>query len=108
VSEPRPVDEVTAEIKALRRAGRLAEAVALVDGLGQYGVNDDEDWDTSLGANVLNAYGDQLAEDEPELAREAYRRAAQLQWAFAATSTSGGEGMARSETARMFERKAGD
>ena len=48
-------------VRDLRTAGRLAEAVRLVGRLGPYGVADGADATTSLGAAVLEAYGDQLA-----------------------------------------------
>jgi hypothetical protein len=101
-----PVDEVAHQVRELRRAGRLADAVALIEGLGPYGVNDDDDWDTTLGASVLAAYAEQLAGSDPAGAQAAYRRAAELQRAFAAGATAGGEGLARMAVADLFEAKA--
>ena len=63
--------------------------------LGTYGVADGPDLTTSLGAAVLEAYGDQLAATDREAADAAYRNAAGEQRSFAAAATSGGEGLAR-------------
>src|SRR6266571_1008034 len=52
-------------VRALRAAGRLAEAADLVDQLGPYGVADAGDATMSLGAAVLEAYADQLAAAAP-------------------------------------------
>jgi hypothetical protein len=93
-------------VRSLRDAGRLAEATAHVDELGPYGVADD-DFDTSLGAAVFEAYGDELAATDRAAADEAYRRAAELQRAFASCATSGGEGIARSEIADQMDAKRG-
>jgi hypothetical protein len=82
-------------VRDLRAAGRLAEAVRLVSQLGTYGVADGPDATTSLGAAVLEAYGDQLAATDPAAADAAYRNAAAEQRSFAAAATSGGEGIAR-------------
>lgn len=101
----RPVEEVAEQVRSLRRAGRLDDAVALVGGLGPYGVADD-DFTTSLGAAIFDARGDRLASADPEGARAAYRQAAELQRAFAAASTAGGEGLARMSVAEEFEAKA--
>jgi hypothetical protein len=100
------VEDAVRRIRKLRRAGRLAEAVALVDRLGPYGVNDEDDWDTSLGASVLAAYAEQISAIDPEGARAAYKRAGQLQRAFASGATSGGEGVARIGVAEGYEAKA--
>lgn len=96
-----PIEEVTRRIRALRAAGRLADAAALVDRLGPYGIADD-DFDTALGAAVFAAYGDQLKASDPAAADAAYERAAGLQIAFAGGATSGGEGIARSAIADEF------
>lgn len=101
-----PVEEVARQIRELRSAGRLADAAALVDGLGQYGVNDEQDFDTSLGASVCAAYAEQLMAGDPVAARAAYRRAAELQRAFAASATAGGEGLARMAVAHVYEARA--
>lgn len=103
---PRPVAQVAAEIRLLREGGRLAEAAALADDLGPYGVADD-DFDTSLGAAVVAAHADQLVSTDREAAREEYRRAAGLQRAFAAAATSGGEGTARMFVAADLDARAG-
>lgn len=91
-------------VRSLRKAGRLAEAAAHVDELGPYGVPGD-DADTSLGASVLEEYGDQLAATDRAAADAAYRRAADLQRAFASTATAGGEGLARMEIVARIEAK---
>ncbi len=62
-------------VRALRVAGRLADAADLVDQLGPYGVADGEDATTSLGAAVLEAYADQLAPADPRAADAVYQRA---------------------------------
>ena len=98
----RPVEEIARRMRALRQEGRLAEAAALVDDLGPYSVADD-DFDTSLGAAVLAAYGDQLAATDPAAADAAYHRAAGLQIAFAGGASSGSEGLSRSAIAAEFE-----
>ena len=92
-------------MRELRAAGRLAEAARLVDQLGPYGVSDGPDLTTSLGAAVLEALGDQLADTDPAAADAAYRDAAADQRGFAACATSGGEGMARMARADRIEAK---
>jgi len=91
-------------VRSLRAAGRLAEATAHVEGLGPYGVPDD-DYDTSLGAAVFDAYGDQLAATDRSAADAAYQRAAELQRSFASCATSGGEGLARMGIADQLDAK---
>ena len=91
-------------MRSLRAAGRLAEATAHVEGLGPYGVPDD-DYDTSLGAAVLDAYGDQLAATDRSAADAAYQRAAELQRSFAGGASAGGEGLARMERAAQLDAK---
>lgn len=105
VDAPRPPADVAAEIRVLRERGRLAEAAALADGLGPYGIADD-DFDTSLGAAVVAAHAEQIAVTDPDAAREAYRRAAGLQRGFAAASSSGGEGSARMSIAADLDARA--
>jgi hypothetical protein len=82
-------------IRELRAAGRLAEAVRLIGRLGPYGVADGPDATTSLGAAVLEEYGDQLAGTDPDAADAAYRDAAADQRSFAGGASSGSEGLAR-------------
>ena len=91
-------------VRSLRKKGRLAEAAAHVDELGPYGVAGD-DADTSLGASVLEEYGDQLAANDWEAADAAYQRAADLQRRFASTATAGGEGIARMDIAARIDAK---
>lgn len=100
-------DPVAAEqaVRALRAAGRLADAAELVDRLGPYGVADSEDATTSLGAAVLEAYADQLAPADPRAADAVYQRAAGEQRSFAAAATSGGEGFARMAEADRIDAK---
>ena len=104
MSEP---DQREAEraIRELRAAGRLAEAALLIDRLGPYGVADGPDATTSLGAAVLEEYGDQLAAADPAAADAAYRDAAADQGSFASGATSGGEGLARIAEADRIEAK---
>jgi hypothetical protein len=90
-------------VRELRAAGRLAEAVQLIGQLGPYGAADGPDATTSLGAAVLEAYGDQLAAADPAAADAAYRDAAGDQRAFAAAATSGGEGLARMAEAERID-----
>jgi hypothetical protein len=92
-------------VRALRARGRLADAVGLVDQLGPYGVADGYDATLSLGAAVLEAYGDQLAGADPGTAGALYRRAAEDQRSFAAGATSGGEGTARMAEADRIDAK---
>jgi hypothetical protein len=92
-------------VRELLAAGRLAEAARLTDHLGQYGVPEDFTATASLGAAVLEAYGDQLAATDPEAADAAYLRAAQDQRSFAAGATSGGEGIARMMEADRIDAK---
>ena len=92
-------------MRELRAAGRLAEAVRLAGRLGPYGVADGPDATTSLGAAVLEAYGDQLAATDPAAAADAYREAAAQQRSFAAAATSGGEGIARMSEAGRIDSK---
>ena len=100
-------DRLDAErtIRELRAAGRLAEAALLIDRLGAYGVADGPDATTSLGAAVLEEYGDQLAAADPAAADAAYRDAAADQRSFAGGATSGGEGLARIAEADRIEAK---
>jgi len=103
-------DQLAAEraVRELRAAGRLAEAAQLVGRLGPYGVADGPDATTSLGAAVLEAYGDQLAGADPAAADAAYRDAAADQGSFAAGATSGGEGLARvAEAERIAAKRRG-
>jgi len=92
-------------VRELRAAGRLAEAVRLVGQLGPYGVSDGPDLTTSLGAAVLEAYGDQLAATDRAAADAAYRDAAAEQRSFAGAATSGGEGLARMAEADRMDAK---
>ena len=92
-------------VRDLRAAGQLAEAVRLVGQLGPYGVADGPDLTTSLGAAVLEAYGDQLAATDRAAADAAYQRAAGEQRGFAAAATSGGEGVARMAVADRIDAK---
>jgi hypothetical protein len=100
-------DQLAAEraVRELRAAGRLAEAVRLVGRLGPYGAADGPDATTSLGAAVLEAYGDELAATDPAAADAAYRDAAADQRSFASGATSGGEGLARIAEADRIEAK---
>lgn len=83
-------------VRELRAAGCLANAAGMTGELGPYGVADRPDGTTSLGAAVLEAYGDQLsAGDDLAAADSASRDAAAHQRSFAAAATSGGEGTAR-------------
>jgi hypothetical protein len=92
-------------MRELRAMGRLAEAARLVGQLGPYGVSDGPDATISLGAAVLEAYGDQLAAVDPAAAADAYRDAAADQRSFAAAATSGGEGIARMAEADRIDAK---
>jgi hypothetical protein len=92
-------------VRALLGRGRLADAAGLVDQLGPYGVADGDDATLSLGAAVLEAYGDQLAGADPGTAAAVYRRAAEDQRSFAAGATSGGEGIARMAEADRIDAK---
>jgi|SRR6185312_12834788 len=92
-------------IRELRAAGRLAEAARLVGRLGPYGVAEDATATASLGAAVLEAYGDQLAVTDPEAADAVYRQAANDQRMFAGGATSGGEGIARMMDADRIDAK---
>jgi hypothetical protein len=63
-------------VRELRAAGQLAEAVRLVGQLGPYRVAHGPDGTTSLGAAVLEAYGDQHPADRSlphEGARQIWR-----------------------------------
>ena len=102
-----PPDPAVAEqaIRALRAAGRLADAAQLADQLGPYGVADSDDATLSLGAAVLEAYADQLTRADPRAADAVYRRAAGEQRSFAAAATSGGEGIARMADADRIDAK---
>ena len=105
MTEPDPLAAERA-VRELRAAGRLAEAVRLVGRLGPYGVADGPDATVSLGAAVLEAYGDLLAAIDPAAADAAYRDAAADQQSFAAAATSGSEGLARTaEAARLEARR---
>jgi hypothetical protein len=92
-------------VRELHAAGRLADAARLTTYLGPYGVADDFTATASLGAAVLEAYGDQLAATDPDAADAAYQRAAQDQRSFAASATSGGEGIARIMEADRIDAK---
>jgi hypothetical protein len=92
-------------VRELRAAGKLAEAARLTAYLGPYGVADGPDGTTSLGAAVLEAYGDLLAASDPAAAATAYQEAAADQRSFAAAATSGGEGLARMAVADRIDAK---
>jgi hypothetical protein len=100
-----PADPPEQAVRALRAAGPLADAAALVDQLGPYGVADGPDATTSLGAAVLEAYGDQLAATDRGAADAAYQQAAQSQRSFAAAATAGAEGLARMAEADRIDAK---
>jgi hypothetical protein len=102
-----PDSPVEAElaVRALRAAGRLAEAAQLTGYLGPYGVAEDATATVSLGAAVLEAYGDQLAATDPAAADAVYRQAAGDQRSFASAATSGGEGTARIMEADRIDAK---
>lgn len=102
---PESPEQAERTIRALRAAGRLAEATALIGHLGPYGVAEDATATASLGAAVLEAYGDQLAATDPEAADTAYQRAAEDQRLFAGGATSGGEGIARMMDADRIDAK---
>jgi hypothetical protein len=92
-------------VRELRAEGKLAQAAQLVGELGPYGVADGPEATTSLGAAVLEAYGDQLAATDQAAADAAYRSAADEQRSFAAAATSGGEGIARMDEAERIDGK---
>ena len=102
---PDSPEQAERTVRELRAAGRLTEAARLTEYLGPYGVAEDLTATASLGAAVLEAYGDQLATADPEAADAAYRRAAQDQRSFAGGATSGGEGMARMMEADRIDAK---
>ena len=93
-------------VRVLRAANRLADAAGMIGELGPYGVPDGPDGTTSLGAAVLEAYGDQLAAAGVLAAAEtAWLDAAADQRSFAAAATSGGEGIARMAEADRIDAK---
>jgi len=93
-------------VRDMRAAGRLAEAAALAGQLGPYGVAEGPDNTTSLGAAVLEAYGDELAAaGDAAAADAAWRDAADDQRGFAAAATSGSEGLARMAKANRIDAK---
>jgi hypothetical protein len=92
------------DARALWRESKLWEAAHLVDVFGPF----DEDDDgitaaTSLGAAILEAYGDSR---HGAVARAAYQRAADAQRSYAAFATSGAEGSARMSEAARLDAKA--
>ncbi len=95
-----------ADVLSLWRAGRLAEAVQLIDELGPLSAAVDGDPDLSLEAAILEAWGDQLMASDPARARAAYLRAAGAQQEHAAGATAGGEGLARIAEANRIKAKA--
>src|SRR5215468_1629750 len=96
----------SADALRLWRAGRLAEAVRLIDELGPLDGAVDGDPDLSLEAAILEAWGDQLMVTSPAQARASYLRAAGAQQAHAAGATAGGEGLARVAEAERIKAKA--
>ena len=86
-------------------AGPGDQARPAVGRLGPYGIADGPDATTSLGAAVLEAYGDQLAATDRAAADAAYQDAAAEQRSFAAAATSGGEGLARMAEAGRIDAK---
>ncbi len=93
-------------VRALRAAGRLADAAGMTGELGPYGVPDGPDGTTSLGAAVLEAFGDQFAAaGDLAAADNAWLAAAADQRSFAAAATSGGEGIARMTEADRIDAK---
>ena len=103
--DPDSREQAERTIRALRAAGRLAEAAGLVSRLGPYGVAEDATATASLGAAVLEEYGDQLAATDLAAADAAYRQAADDQRLFAGGATSGGEGIARMMDADRIDAK---
>jgi hypothetical protein len=90
----------------LWRAGRLAEAVRVIEESGPVSAAVDGDPDLSLEAAILEAWGDQLMASDPARARAAYLRAAGAQQGHAAGATAGGEGLARIAEAERIKAKA--
>ncbi len=105
---PESAEDAERSVRALRASGRLADAAQLTRYLGPYGVAEDITATASLGAAVLEAYGDQLAATDPQAADAAYRQAAEDQRTFAACATSGGEGIARMMEADRIDAKRRD
>ncbi len=87
-------------------SGRIVESAQLVTLFGPYDWHASTDGTTSLGAAVLEAYADRLAEIDIPAARVAYLRAAEAQRSYAASATSGGEGSARMAEAERLTVKA--
>jgi len=92
-------------VRALRADGRLAEAVELVDQLGPDGVADGAVATVSLGAAVLEGYGDQLAAADPDAANAACRRVAEEQRSFAGPRPLAARGTARMAAADRIDAK---
>jgi hypothetical protein len=119
------------DARALWQEGKLWEAAHLVDVFGPFDEDDDGiTATTSLGAAILEAYGDSLATHRASgnsasanraagnraasnrapgntaAARAAYQRAADAQRSYAAFATSGSEGSARMSEAARLDAKA--
>jgi hypothetical protein len=88
-------------------AGRPGEAAQLIELYGPFpDAATDDDAEISLAAAVLEDYGDKLIRRNRSAARDAYRRAASAQRAFAARAASGDEGTARMAQADRIDGKA--
>jgi len=94
-----------ATVTDLLASGKPDDAVKLLAAVA-VSVHGAGDVDLSLRAAVLEAHGDALATHDPAAARDAYRLAAQVQRAFAADATAGGEGLARTAAADALDAKA--
>jgi hypothetical protein len=102
-------DLAVSDVQRWLEHGRSAEAAQLIDLFGPFtAVAADSDADTALEAAVFEDYGDKIIRTARSAARDAYRRAARAQRAFAGYAPSPGEGAARLGQADRIDGKARD
>lgn len=95
------------DVQRWLHAGRPAEAAQLIELFGPFSeAATDEDADTSLVAAVLEDCGDRVLRRNRASARDAYRRAAAAQHAFASRASSAAESANRTAQASRLDSKA--
>jgi len=95
------------DVQRWLHAGKPAEAAQLIELFGPFSdVATDEDADISLVAAVLEDCGDRVLRRNRASARDAYRRAAAAQHAFASRASSAAESANRTAQASRLDSKA--
>lgn len=95
------------DVRRWLHSGRAAEAAQLIELFGPFAdAAADDDADTSLTAAVLEECGDSVLRRNRASARDAYRRAAAAQHAFASHASSAAENVNRAAQASRLDDKA--